>query len=168
MREINGFVFVGYFTDFSQVFGRAVNDVARGYEPLGANGIVPYDLLLKAQKGAYLIGQRKIKDFREAKVGELEMNIANSEDDLVRLRTEDSLIVVSDFGETKDFLGPKVVNEAEVLGEASPLGLNGFRTFRSDASLSSYEKVGHLFTKMKRYESNPRATVATFKLNLEE
>jgi len=163
MREVKGYVFVVSLGHSEQIFGKRVSDSDGSFENLSTNNITPYRTKKDMRSGARKF-EKMMRDVRKIRFGNLEMQIAESVQELEYFRNKDSLIVIASFEREKDFFG-KVV---EGMGHRSALpGMrlieNGFQPFFSIQGISAYERAEYAVREINRQAKSP-ATIATFNL----
>ena len=165
MKKVEGYVFCAGFLSTSRLFGQRVSKVLPyNFENLQTNGIVPYERLREANEGAHKY-QSVMSDVIGVKVGELEMQIAESATELKRFRNKSSLIVVSKDEFEQCFWGQRTEN-GQRIGHLPGMHLtdNGFQQFLTEDDTTAYEKAEYLLSEINR-QAQTSATIATFNLH---
>ncbi|MEK6840935.1 MAG: hypothetical protein AABX79_03200 [Nanoarchaeota archaeon] len=164
MREVKGYVFVASFDFSEQIFGQKT-DVAIGinYQNLRTNGIKPYTKKSEAKKGMHEFINH-MGDVKKARLGKLEMQIAESAKELELFRDKDYLIVIADFDKSQDFFGEIVEKMRRNMGALPGMRIteNGFKPL-SFKGRSPYERALYILKEINRQGQAP-ATIATFNL----
>jgi len=104
MKRIEGLVCVGSTSGINVLFGKSVDNDPRIYENLQTNGILPYESIDEAEKGAEQI--RDLDEIDDVVIKEIKMEVAENEEDFNDLMVSDSLIVIMYREDGEGFFGP--------------------------------------------------------------
>lgn len=158
MRKVKGYVFLAVSSGKHRLFGRRVSrQLPYNFENLQTNGIVPYDDFREAVIEAHQYA-KVISNTTKTNVGELEMQIAESEKDFKNFVKKGNIIVI----ENQDFHQDFLVRGTErglwwKMGQEAPYG--------SDFGLQFYNVAKHLINTTNKKQAG-KATIATFNLSL--
>jgi hypothetical protein len=164
MKNVSGYVFLADFGDLTRLFGRKVTKILpHNFENLQTNGIAPYRKLTEARRGVETY-EEVISGVVGTKVGRLEMQIAESVDELEHFRNKRALIVIAHDEFDEDFLGPKTKDgKTRAYLPGMSITNNGFKQFRTGRDMTAYERAEYLLSEVNRQAKSP-ATIATFDL----
>ncbi len=153
MRTISGFVCVGYMERNQVLFGKAVNTAGQRYENLQTNGIIPFDTLTHASRAAAELRKRL---FESVVIRAIRMQMAETQEDLAKLRKRRNLIVIM-YGEGEtSFWGQQSPVHSTTL-YASYITANGLKPFRNFAAAEQCARE-------VRRQGQSHASITTFRL----
>ncbi|AKM82085.1 TPA: hypothetical protein DD449_03225 [Candidatus Berkelbacteria bacterium] len=149
MERIRGFVGVAkaqMMVGFAQIiFGRATVGEENIYEPLAINGITPFETAESAKSMLLHLSQRKDVAITEAYLAELDMQIAEKQEelhDVTFTRSDQPMILLRRHGTDTDFIG---VYKKDAPGFTNIVGSNllfnglqAFDCFRDLLEISQY------------------------------
>ena len=168
MRYIKGYVFIANFRYKSLLFGRKIDDSNGNYNNIEGNGLIPYNRRQEAiEAGKEFAGKRK--DLIEVNLGDLEMSIAENEEELSFFRRKSELIVVmknTSLPITEErLLGPVVEGKLSFCHiPGAFLADTDFTTYtREKGEKSPFERAYYLGTEINR-QAQSAATIAKFSL----